>query len=134
MHNKKLILSLKYAAVAGNTIFLLWILYNGGIEEGFGGTIYQKISTIGLIGLLAVNIFLILSRQQKPLQQLIFLLRYAAICGNVVFILWILFNGINEGFKATLVEKFRYLGMILLLAINSILLIVSRTKQTAQHT
>jgi hypothetical protein len=39
-------------------IFVLWITYNG-INEHFRGTIYQKLSYIGLMGLLSVNSFLI---------------------------------------------------------------------------
>jgi hypothetical protein len=54
-----------WAAIAGNIIFMLWISYNG-INEHFRGTIYQKVSYIGLMGLLAVNLVLILrGRRQK---------------------------------------------------------------------
>ena len=75
---------------------------------------------------LEVRYFKIIIMQNK---QLMLLLKYAAIAGNIIFILWILFNGINEGFKGTLVEKFSYAGLIGLLAINSILL-GSRRPQT----
>ncbi len=50
--------SLRYIAIAGNIIFILWIVSNG-IDEGFSGTIYQKISYISLIFLLIFNILLI---------------------------------------------------------------------------
>jgi hypothetical protein len=46
-----------------------------------------------------------------------------AIAGNVIFILWITYNGINEGFKGTLVQIFSYIGLTLLLILNSILLL-----------
>ncbi len=59
-------------------------------------------------------------------KQLIFLLRYAAITGNIVFLLWGLFNAIDEGFKATLPEIFSYAGLSGLLIINSFLLFVWR--------
>ena len=52
---------LTWAALAGNILFMLWISYNG-ISEHFRGTIYQKISYIGLMGLLAINSFLILRK------------------------------------------------------------------------
>jgi hypothetical protein len=54
------------AAVAGNILFILWILFNG-INEGFQGTIIEKISYISLMGLMAVNAFLLIrnQRQQK---------------------------------------------------------------------
>jgi hypothetical protein len=44
------------------------------------------------------------------------LLSIAAIAGNVVFVLWILFNGINEGFKGTRVEKVSFITLMGLLA------------------
>ncbi len=46
---------LSWAAVAGNILFLLWILYNG-INENFQGTTIEKISYITLMGLLAVSV------------------------------------------------------------------------------
>ena len=55
-----------WAAVAGNIIFVLWILFNG-INEGFQGTTIEKISCISLMGLLTVNAFLLIRNhlQQK---------------------------------------------------------------------
>ena len=53
-------------AAAGNIIFILWILYNG-INEGFQGTLPEKISYISLIGLLAINSFLLLRRIKKTI-------------------------------------------------------------------
>ncbi|MBS1537025.1 MAG: hypothetical protein JST20_04685, partial [Bacteroidetes bacterium] len=48
-----------------------------------------------------------------------------AIAGNIIFILWILINGINEGFQGTLLEKISYISLMGLLAVNSFLLINS---------
>lgn len=56
-------------------------------------------------------------------KQLVTFLRWAALAGNVLFIFWILFNGINEGFKGTVVEKVSYTALMLLLAVNSFLLL-----------
>ncbi len=127
MRNKQLISFLRYAAIVVNVILLLWFLFNR-INEGFKGNWVQKFSSVGLIGLLATNIFLLFMRNNL----LISFLRYAAIVGNVVFLLWILFNGINEGFKAPLAEKFYYVGVMGLLAINSFCLL-SRTKEVVQQ-
>ncbi len=63
MKNKLLIQFLKLAAFSGNILFMLWVTYNG-INEGFRGTIYQKLSYIGLMGLLTINSYLILSRKE----------------------------------------------------------------------
>jgi hypothetical protein len=52
---------LTWAALAGNILFMLWITYNA-ISEHFRGTIYQKLSYIGLMGLLAINSILILRK------------------------------------------------------------------------
>ena len=50
------------------------------------------------------------------------LLRYAAILGNGVYFLWILYNGINEGFSASSVQVVSYIGMLFLLILNILLL------------
>ena len=50
-------------AVAGNAVFVLWVLVNG-INEGFVGSLVEKASYIGLIGLLAINSFLLLGRSK----------------------------------------------------------------------
>ncbi|HWZ03479.1 MAG TPA: hypothetical protein VNX40_07670 [Mucilaginibacter sp.] len=61
-------------------------------------------------------------------KQLITLIRYAAICGNILFVLWILFNAMDEGFQGTAPEKFSAIGLIGLLSVNSILLLKKSTK------
>jgi len=53
-----------------------------------------------------------------------------AIAGNIIFILWILYNGINEGFVGTLPEKVSYIGLMGLLAVNSILLRSGKTDES----
>ena len=50
------------------------------------------------------------------------LFKYAAIAGNVLFVLWILANGINESFTGTPIEVVSYIGLILLLMLNTVLL------------
>jgi hypothetical protein len=49
-------------------------------------------------------------------------LRYGAIVGDVVFVLWIVRNGINEGFSAPPVQMASYFGLVVLLALNAALL------------
>jgi hypothetical protein len=45
--------------------------------------------------------------------------KYLAIFGNILFILWISYNGINEGFKGiTPVQAVSYIGLIMLLVLN----------------
>ncbi len=51
------------------------------------------------------------------------LFKYLAVAGNLLFILWITYNGINEGFKGTLIQIFSYIGLSLLLVLNSVLLL-----------
>ncbi len=50
---------LKTAAITGNTLFTVWILYNG-INENFQGTLIEKISYISLMGLLTLNTIILL--------------------------------------------------------------------------
>ncbi len=127
MRKKQFILLLKYVAIVGNIVLLLWFSFTR-INEEFKGSIYQKISSVGLIGLLATNIFLLFMRNKQSIS----FLRYAAIVGNVLFILWILFNGIREEFKAPLTENFHYVAVMGLLAINTVLLF-SRIQQVAKQ-
>ena len=56
---KNLKIGLTALAVMGNILFILWMTYNV-IDSHFAGTIYQKISYIGLMGLLIVNSCLLL--------------------------------------------------------------------------
>ncbi len=49
---------MRYVAILGNVMFILWMTYNG-IDENFKGTIYQKLSYIGLVSLLILNIGLL---------------------------------------------------------------------------
>jgi hypothetical protein len=50
------------------------------------------------------------------------LLRYIAMLGNLIFILWIIYNGIDEGFSDNSVMIFSYIGLIVLLILNIALL------------
>jgi hypothetical protein len=51
------------------------------------------------------------------------LLWYVAIIGDVVYVLWILYNGIDEGFKDIgSVESIALIGLIFLLILNIALL------------
>ncbi len=50
------------------------------------------------------------------------ILRYAAILGNGVYFLWILRNGINEGFSGGSVQVVSYIGLLFLLILNILLL------------
>jgi hypothetical protein len=50
------------------------------------------------------------------------LFRNVVIIGNALFVLWILRNGMNEGWKGTPLEIVSFIGLILLLTLNTILL------------
>jgi len=49
-------------------------------------------------------------------------LTYAAIAGDAVFILWILRNGLEQGFRGTPAEVASFAGLIVLLVLNAALL------------
>ena len=50
------------------------------------------------------------------------LLKYAAIAGNLIWVLCILRTGINEGFHRTRVEVVSYTGLLVLPRLNAVLL------------
>jgi len=51
--------------------------------------------------------------------------KYLAIAGNVLFILWVTYNGIDEGFHGTMVQKASYVGLMMLLVLNTVLILQS---------
>jgi len=59
-----LIVFLSLIALAGNVLFILWGSYNA-IDEGFTGTLPEKVSYVVLMGLLAINCFLILRNKKQ---------------------------------------------------------------------
>lgn len=56
---------------------------------------------------------------RKGMMKLLIIL---AIVGNVAYFLWILVNGIDEGFRGTLVQYVSFTGMLVLLILNTVLL------------
>jgi len=58
---------------------------------------------------------------QKKNPQL--LMRFVAVFGNLLFILWIIYNAIHEGLRGTLSEIVSCLFLICLLALNSYLVL-----------
>jgi len=57
------------------------------------------------------------------------LLRFIAILGNFLFILWITYNGIDEGFRGTPLQVVSYISLVALLLLNIILLFLFRPRQ-----
>lgn len=64
-----------------------------------------------------------MEKQQYPLNPLFV---WVAIAGNLLFVLWILYNGVNERFQGTTIEKLSYILLMGLLTLNAWLLIRSR--------
>ena len=63
---------------------------------------------------------------EKEKLPLIELITWVAVTGNILFVLWILYNGMNENFQGTAIEKISYTMLIVLLAVNTFLLIRKR--------
>lgn len=54
-------------------------------------------------------------------------LRYIALAGNLLFILWILYNGIDEGSRSVgRIEALSLGSLVLLLGLNIVLLLKSK--------
>ncbi|MEO6229891.1 MAG: hypothetical protein ABIP10_07175 [Ferruginibacter sp.] len=66
---------------------------------------------------------------EKENSPIIELLSWLAITGNILFVLWILYNGINESFQGTTIEKISYITLMGLLVVNTLLLI----RKNRQH-
>jgi hypothetical protein len=49
-------------------------------------------------------------------------LKYLALTGNTLFVLWLLYNGMNEGWRGTTPEIASYILLVFLLLLNSALL------------
>jgi hypothetical protein len=47
---------------------------------------------------------------------------YVAILGNIMFVLWIIYNAIDEGFQGTIYQIASAIGLILLLTLETVLL------------
>lgn len=54
------------------------------------------------------------------------LIKVLTIAANIIFVLWILINGINESFQGSMIEKISYISLMGLLSVNSFFLIRSR--------
>jgi len=67
-----------------------------------------------------------MKNEKSPLTEMLAIL---AIAGNILFVLWILYNGINENFQGTTIEKISYVTLMGLLAVNAFLLIRNRGQQ-----
>jgi hypothetical protein len=63
MNSTKFISLLRYAAIGGNSLFILWVSFNA-MDEGFSGTLIEKLSYFALVGLLITNIILLLTNQR----------------------------------------------------------------------
>jgi hypothetical protein len=61
------------------------------------------------------------------------LLSLVVITGNILFVLWILYNGINENFQGTTIEKISYITLMGLLTVNAFLLIRKRRQSTGNN-
>lgn len=49
-------------------------------------------------------------------------LKNLAVLGDILFLLWIWYNGLDEGFRATPVQWAAYLGLTALLILNCVLI------------
>jgi len=62
------------------------------------------------------------------------LFKWFAIAGNGIYVLWILVNGIDEGFRGTLVQTVSFIGLLLLLTLNTILLLQKEKAEKGTQT
>jgi len=58
---------------------------------------------------------------KKEKLLLVRIISFAAVAGNILFLLWILYNGINENFTGTTMEIISYITLMVLLAADQLL-------------
>ena len=51
-----------------------------------------------------------------------------AVAGNILFMLWMSYNAVADRFAGTFYEKLSYIGLIVLLVINTLLLLSRKNK------
>jgi hypothetical protein len=56
------------------------------------------------------------------------LLLWMSVIGNILFVLWILYNAIDSRFQGTLPEKVSGIGLISLLIVNTFLILNNKRK------
>jgi hypothetical protein len=71
-----------------------------------------------------------MKNEKSPIIEM---LSFLAIAGNILFVLWILYNGINENFQGTTIEKISYVTLMGLLTVNAFLLIQNRLHQNKNN-
>jgi hypothetical protein len=55
---------IRYATMSGNILIIFWILFNA-MDEGFKGTLPEKISFIVVLSLLAANTWLLFNKSKN---------------------------------------------------------------------
>jgi hypothetical protein len=67
MMSKRAISFIRLGAILGNLLFMLWVSFNA-INEGFSGTLPEKVSYIALMALLTTNILLLINAARSNLE------------------------------------------------------------------
>lgn len=63
-HHTSPAILLAIVAITGNILFMLWVTFNA-LEDHFSGTLYQKLSYVGLMTLLGINTLLIVKASRR---------------------------------------------------------------------
>jgi hypothetical protein len=53
---------------------------------------------------------------------------WVAVAGNVLFVLWALYNGVSEGFRGTPPEVVSMIGLVALLILDTVFLVTKGPK------
>ena len=61
-------------------------------------------------------------------KRLIYFMRVAVITGNIIFLAWTIYDGVQGDFDSTLIRAFPYDGLMVLLVMNCILLIERKAR------
>ena len=138
MRNQQLIFLLKSVAIAGNGVFILWILYNG-FSEGFKGSLSEITPFFILAGIFIVNTILLLHASSKKeataipdmqaVKRGLSILFWIAITSNILFMLLMTYKRISESFKGSIYQQLSYIGLMVLLLVTVFLLFHARRRQ-----
>lgn len=98
-------------------------------ESNLGWMVF--LSWIAVIAVIVLAWLLSLKGIFASGKPVFFFLKWGIVAANILFLLWVLYNAVDEGFRGTWPEKLSAVALTGLLAVNSLLVLKTRMEQRA---